>query len=88
MSLCSQASPHSPPDNSTDVIEFSQFDAVDFVCAVVYGVTMHTRLKPIVLTLLVVAVCILPLIASAAVRRTTDVCLQVVWLYFVTGSRG
>jgi hypothetical protein len=49
---------------------------------------MHTRLKPIVLTLLVVAVCILPLIASSAVRRTTDVCLQVVWLYFVTGSRG
>jgi hypothetical protein len=53
------------------------------------GITMQTSHKAVVLTALVAAVCILPLIASsAAVRRTAGVCVHIVWLYFVTGCRG
>jgi hypothetical protein len=48
---------------------------------------MHPTFNTVVISLLGITSCTVAIIASSAVRRTAGIFLQIVWLYFVTGSR-
>lgn len=62
-------------------------------CAIVLsptpaGVTVHPTVKTFVVSVVVASSFALLFIGPAPVKRTASLCVQIVWLYFVTGARG